>query len=137
MATVPTRNYATCRRVCTTSGVLPLAGGDRTGRKDLTRKTQTGNGRSDPAIRSKTSHAAKSGVGEHTARESESAQRVRRERVRGEHPPPNLAPEPQGSGALFFLRPAPPPQPQARFLLPRQRSKRTALSPRKLAAADW
>jgi hypothetical protein len=54
-------------------------------------------------MRSKTSHAAKSGVGEHTARESESAQRVRRERVRGEHPPPNLAPEPQGSGALFFL----------------------------------
>jgi GTP-binding protein len=53
-------------------------------------------------MRSKTSHAAKSGVGEHTARESESAQRVRRERVRGEHPPPNLAPEPQGSGALFF-----------------------------------
>jgi hypothetical protein len=78
MATVPTRKYATCRRVCTTSGVLPLAGGDRTGRKDLTRKTQTGNGRSDPAMRSKTSHAAKSGVGEHTARESESAQRVRR-----------------------------------------------------------
>jgi hypothetical protein len=54
-------------------------------------------------MRSKTSHAAESGVGEHTARESESAQRVRRERVRGEHPPPNLAPEPQGSGALFFL----------------------------------
>jgi len=53
-------------------------------------------------MRSKTSHAAKSGVGEHTARESESAQRVHRERVRGEHPPPNLAPEPQGSGALFF-----------------------------------
>jgi hypothetical protein len=36
-------------------------------------------------MRSKSSHAAKSGVGEHTARESESAQRVRRERVRGEH----------------------------------------------------
>jgi hypothetical protein len=28
-------------------------------------------------MRSKSSHAAKSGVGEHTARESESAQRVR------------------------------------------------------------
>ncbi len=56
-------------------------------------------------MRSKTSHAAKSGVGEHTARESESAQRVRRERVRGEHPPPNLAPEPKGSGALFFVGP--------------------------------
>ena len=53
-------------------------------------------------MRSRTSHAAKSGVGEYTARESESAQRMRRERARGERPPPNLAPEPQGSGALFF-----------------------------------
>src|SRR5471032_1725932 len=26
-----------------------------------------------------------------------------RERARGERPPPNLAPGPQGSGALFFL----------------------------------
>jgi hypothetical protein len=32
--------------------------------------------------------AALSGVGEQTARESESAKRLRRERVRGEHPPP-------------------------------------------------
>jgi hypothetical protein len=37
-------------------------------------------------MRSRTSHAAKSGVGEHTARESECAQRVRRERARGERP---------------------------------------------------
>jgi len=64
---------ATCRRVCTTSGVPPLAGGGRTGRRGLTRQTPTGNGRSDPAMRSRTSHAAKSGVGEHTARESECA----------------------------------------------------------------
>ncbi len=65
-------------------------------------------------MRSKTSHAAKSGVGEHTARESESAQRMRRERVRGEHPPPNLAPEPQGSGALFFCLFAAPQAPAGR-----------------------
>ena len=55
-------------------------------------------------MRSRTSHAAKSGVGEHTARESECAQRMRWERARGERPPPNLAPEPKGSGALFFSR---------------------------------
>jgi len=55
-------------------------------------------------MRSISSHAAKSGVGEHTARESECAQRMRWERARGERPPPNLAPEPQGSGALFFCR---------------------------------
>jgi hypothetical protein len=53
-------------------------------------------------MRLRTSHAAKSGVGEHTARESECAQRMRWERARGERPPPNLAPEPKGSGALFF-----------------------------------
>jgi len=53
-------------------------------------------------MRSRTSHAAKSGVGEHTARESESAQCMRRERVCGEHPPPNLAPGPKGSGAKLF-----------------------------------
>jgi len=34
-------------------------------------------------MRSRSSHAAESGVGEHTARESECAQRMRRERVRG------------------------------------------------------
>jgi hypothetical protein len=39
-------------------------------------RLQPENGRSDPAMRSKTSHAAESGVGEHTARESESAQRM-------------------------------------------------------------
>jgi hypothetical protein len=56
-------------------------------------------------MRLRTSHAAKSGVGEYTARESECAQRMRRERARGERPPPNLAPEPQGSGALFLYPP--------------------------------
>jgi hypothetical protein len=56
-------------------------------------------------MRSRSSHAAKSGVGEHTARESECAQRMRWERARGERPPPNLAPEPKGSGALFFCAP--------------------------------
>jgi len=101
---VPTRKHANGRRVCTTSGAPPLAGGDRTGRRGLTQKTPAGNGRSDPAMRSKSSHAAKSGVGEHTARESECAQCMRRERARGERPLPNLAPEPQGSGALFFYR---------------------------------
>jgi hypothetical protein len=68
-------------------------------------------------MRLRTSHAAKSGVGEHTARESECAQRMRWERARGERPPPNLAPEPQGSGALLFLDPEGPraaPQPQRR-----------------------
>ena len=55
-------------------------------------------------MRSRTSHAAKSGVGEHTARESECAQRVRWERARGERPPPNLAPQPKGCGAKCFLR---------------------------------
>ena len=54
-------------------------------------------------MRLKPSHAAKSGVGEHTARESESAQCVRTGRERGELPPPSLAPEPQGSGASCFL----------------------------------
>jgi len=54
-------------------------------------------------MRLRTSHAAKSGVGEHTARESECAQRMRWERARGKRPPPYLAPEPKGSGALFFF----------------------------------
>ena len=54
-------------------------------------------------MRLKPSHAARSGVGEHTARESESAQCVRLGRERGELPPPSLAPEPKGSGAFLFL----------------------------------
>ena len=60
-------------------------------------------------MRSKTSHAAKSGVGEHTARESESAQCVPMGKSAWRAPTPNLAPEPQGSGALFVfgLFPAP------------------------------
>jgi hypothetical protein len=53
-------------------------------------------------MRSRTSHAAKSGVGEHTARESESAQCVRRGRACGERPPPNLALEPKGFRAKSF-----------------------------------
>ena len=54
-------------------------------------------------MRLKPSHAARSGVGEHTARESESAQCVRLGRERGELPPPSLALEPNGSGAFLFL----------------------------------
>ena len=69
-------------------------------------------------MRLRTSHAAKSGVGEYTARESECAQRMRWERARGERPPPNLAPEPHGSGALFFCAPAIPSRPAAAFHLP-------------------
>ena len=53
-------------------------------------------------MRPRPSHAAESGVGEHTARESESAQCVRTGRERGELPPPSLAPEPKGSGASCF-----------------------------------
>jgi hypothetical protein len=53
-------------------------------------------------MRLKPSHAARSGVGEHTARESESAQCVRLGRERGELPPPSLALEPHGSGAFLF-----------------------------------
>ena len=58
-------------------------------------------------MRLKPSHAARSGVGEHTARESESAQCVRLGRERGELPPPSLALEPNGSGAFLFLEGAP------------------------------
>ena len=54
-------------------------------------------------MRSITSHAAKSGVGEHTARESESAKRVCRERASGDRPPPFLAPGPYGSGAKLCM----------------------------------
>ena len=49
-------------------------------------------------------HAAESGVGKHTARESERAQACAagKERVANAHPH-NLALEPQGSGAILFL----------------------------------
>jgi len=63
-----------CRRVRTTSGEPPPAGSDRTGRRGLTRKIPTGNGQDGPAMRPKPPHAAESGVGKHTARESERAQ---------------------------------------------------------------
>jgi hypothetical protein len=53
-------------------------------------------------MRSRTSHAAESGVGEHKARESESAQHCATGKSAWRAPTPNLAPEPQGSGALFF-----------------------------------
>jgi hypothetical protein len=54
-------------------------------------------------MRSITSHAAESGVGEHTARESESAQCMYRERLRGEQPPPILGPGLNGPGPNFFV----------------------------------
>jgi hypothetical protein len=43
-------------------------------------------------MRSKTSHAAKSGVGEHTARESESAQRCATGKSAWRAPTPNFGP---------------------------------------------
>ena len=55
-------------------------------------------------MRPKHPHAAESGVGKHTARESERAQACAagKERVANAHPH-NLALEPQGSGAILFL----------------------------------
>ena len=49
-------------------------------------------------------HAAESGVGKHTARESERVQACAagKERVTNAHPH-NLALEPQGSGAILFF----------------------------------
>jgi len=55
-------------------------------------------------MRSITSHAAESGVGEHTARESESAQCMYRERLRGEQPPPILGPGLNGPGPIFLSK---------------------------------
>jgi len=71
VAKVPTREIRNCRRVRTTSGEPLPAGSDRTGRKDLTRQIPTGNGWNGPAMRPKHPHAAESGVGKYTARESE------------------------------------------------------------------
>ena len=64
------------------------AGSVRTGRKGLTRKIPAGNGRNGPAMRPKHPHAAESGVGEHTARESERAQQcaIGKECVASTHP---------------------------------------------------
>lgn len=70
--TVPTRADI-CRRVSTTSGAPLPAGSRRTGRRGLTQQLPAGNGRDSPAMRLKTPHALESGVGEHTARASESA----------------------------------------------------------------
>jgi len=55
-------------------------------------------------MRPKHPHAAESGVGKHTARESERAQSCAagKERVANAHPQ-NLALGPQGPGALFFF----------------------------------
>ena len=53
-------------------------------------------------MRSITSHAAESSVGEHTARESESAHCMYRERLRGEQPPPILGPGLHGPGPNFL-----------------------------------
>ncbi len=53
-------------------------------------------------MRSRTSHAAKSGVGEYTARESECAQRIRRERACGERPPPFWPRNRKVPGPYFF-----------------------------------
>jgi hypothetical protein len=52
-------------------------------------------------MRPKHPHAAESGVGEYTARESEAPNSVHwKERAANAHR--NLAPEPQGSGAFYF-----------------------------------
>jgi hypothetical protein len=64
-------------------------------------------------MRPKPSHAAKSGVGEHTARESESAQCVRLGRERGELPPPSLALEPFWFRGLLVFRGCAQPLPYA------------------------
>ena len=85
-------------------------------------------------MRSRPSHAAKSGVGEHTARESESAQRMRRERACGERPPPNLALEPQGSGALFFLFFGRPPAPKNNRVFVRVQRTKTGAPPKAMAS---
>ena len=55
-------------------------------------------------MRPKHPHAAESGVGKHTTRESERAQACAagKERVTNAHPH-FLAPEPSGSGAKLFL----------------------------------
>ena len=71
-AMVRTRSWI-CRRISTTSGAPLPAGSDRTGRKGLTQKFPAGDSRDGPAMRPKHPHAAESGVGEHPARESESA----------------------------------------------------------------
>jgi len=88
VARVPTRSVRDCRRVRTTSGAPLPAGSVRTGRRGLTRKIPAGNGRNGPAMRPKHPHAAESGVGEHTARESERAQQcaIGKERVANAHP---------------------------------------------------
>jgi hypothetical protein len=87
VVTVPTREIRNCRRVRTTSGEMFPAGNVRTRRKDLTRKIQIGNGLNGPAMRPKHPHAAESGVGKHTARESEAPNSMRgKERVANAHP---------------------------------------------------
>ena len=68
------------------------AGDGRTGRRGLTRKTAAGNSRGDPAMRSKSSHAAESGVGEHTARESEAPNSVRMGKSAWRTPTPKFGP---------------------------------------------
>lgn len=84
----------------------PVPGRERSiGRKDLTRKILAGNGRDGPAMRPKHPPAAESGVGEHTARESEGAQRVcpgrsaRRTPTRYSWPRSRI-----GSGAMLFFK---------------------------------
>ncbi len=71
-------------------------------------------------MRPKHPHAAESGVGKHTARESERAQSCAagKERVANAHPQ-NLASGPQGPGAIFFSRPGTrslPRRPSPRWL---------------------
>ena len=84
---------------------MPLpAGSDRTGRKDLTQQIPAGNGQDGPAMRPKHPQCR----GEWRREAHSPRKRARpivcdRERVRGEHPTPNLAPGPQGPGALFFF----------------------------------
>jgi len=94
VARVPTRDNVRCRRVSTTSGEKLPAGSLRTGRRGLTQQIPAGNGQDGPAMRPKHPPAAESGVGEHTARESESAQACAEgeERVANAHSH-QLAPE--------------------------------------------
>ena len=104
MARVPTREIRICRRVRTTSGELLPAGSDRTGRRDLTRQIPTGNGRNGPAMRPRHPHAAESGVGKHTARESEAPNSVSLGKSAWRTPTPKFGPGTARSRGLIVWR---------------------------------
>ena len=104
VARVPTRENTNCRRVRTTSGELLPAGSDRTGRRDLTRQIPTGNGRNGPAMRPRHPHAAESGVGKHTARESEAPNSVSLGKSAWRTPTPKFGPGTARSRGLIVFR---------------------------------